>query len=309
MTKVRFIPMCHMANGMEFGIHVHELVGTAGDGPTVGISGVIHGNEVTGAHIILDLARALANVKFKGRILLLPVANPHGFEANERFVPVDWINLNRVFPGNKQGTFSDHLADLIFREFITKLDVLIDLHSGTDRPTVDYTFIFNDEGLSRSTGSKILYRMPESNRVYDGTSAVAAVAKGIRSVVIEIGGGVIDQAPYAKWGVSSLMNMLRHLEMVEGNPAPLPEQIVVNEIQLVRPTQGGFLETEAPPLGERIRGGDVLGRVISPYTFEELEVMRCPVEDGIMILSHLTRNVIHPGDYGYMIGNMEGHTK
>ena len=73
----------------------------------------------------------------------------------------------------------------------------------------------------------------------------------------------------------------------------------------MRPHFGGILETEAPPLGEEIGGGDVLGRVISPYTFKELEVIKNPVKKGIMILSHLTRDVIHVGDYGYMIGNLE----
>ena len=71
-----------------------------------------------------------------------------------------------------------------------------------------------------------------------------------------------------------------------------------------------FTPDAAPPLGERIAGGAVLGRVVSPYTFEELEVIRSPVqsaEGGIMILSHLTRNLVQPGDYGYMVGDLAGH--
>ena len=79
----------------------------------------------------------------------------------------------------------------------------------------------------------------------------------------------------------------------------------MENIVTLRPHFGGILETEAPPLGEEISGGDVLGRVISPYTFKELEVIKNPVKKGIMILSHLTRDVIHVGDYGYMIGNLE----
>ena len=62
----------------------------------------------------------------------------------------------------------------------------------------------------------------------------------------------------------------------------------------------------APPLGEEVAGGAPLGRVVSPYTFEELELIPNPVKRGIMILSHLSRNLIEPGDYGYMVGDMEG---
>ena len=142
------------------------------------------------------------------------------------------------------------------------------------------------------------------------TKTVTVDRRGIPVAVIELGGGIIDQAPYVTRGVDGVLNMLRTLEMLEGDPTPPPPQIVVRGIRTVRPSQGGFLETEAPPLGEPIAAGAVLGRVVSPYTFEELEVIRNPVataEGGIMILSHLTRNLVQPGDYGYMVGDMAGH--
>ena len=66
--------------------------------------------------------------------------------------------------------------------------------------------------------------------------------------------------------------------------------------------------TEAPALGDEIAGGAIVARVVSPYTFEELEVIRNPVPRGIMILSHLTTDVVHPGAYGYMIGDLEPDT-
>ena len=55
-------------------------------------------------------------------------------------------------------------------------------------------------------------------------------------------------------------------------------------------------------LGESIEQGELLGRVVNPHTFEVLEEISNPVASGIMILSHLTRNVVQPGDYGYMVG-------
>jgi predicted deacylase len=125
-------------------------------------------------------------------------------------------------------------------------------------------------------------------------------------VVVELGGGIVDQAPYVERGVRGVLNVLKTAGTLDGPPDPLPEQIVVRGIRTIRPTQGGWLETEAPPLGEEIAGGQVLGRVVSPYTFRELEVIRCPVGRGIMILSHLSRNLVEPGDYGYMVGDLDG---
>ena len=99
--------------------------------------------------------------------------------------------------------------------------------------------------------------------------------------------------------------MFATLGVLDDEPAPPPDQIVVRSIATVRPRAGGFLETEAPALGETIPKGAVLGRVISPHTFEVLETIENPIPDGIMILSHLTRNVVQPGDYGYMVGERE----
>lgn len=57
-------------------------------------------------------------------------------------------------------------------------------------------------------------------------------------------------------------------------------------------------------MGSEVRGGTVLGRVVSPYSFEVLEVIRSPFERGIVVLAHQTADVVEPGIYGYMIGNL-----
>ena len=296
-----------MADGTDALLTIHELRGDR-DGPVVGISGSIHGNENAGSQIIRALWPHLAAAELAGRILLLPVANPRAFAVNKRYTPVDELNLNRVFPGSTDGWYSDHLAAAITREFLERIDIHIDLHAGTDRPTVDYVYILNDEALSRAFGSRVLYRPTEGlgGTKYSGTTkSVTVDRRGIASVVVELGGGIVSQEPYVDRGVVGVLNMLRQVGVLAGAAEPPPEQIVVSGIEIVRPKQGGWLETEAPPLGEEIPGDAVLGRVVSPYSFEELEVIRSPVRRGIMILSHLTRNLVEPGDYGYMVGDLE----
>jgi hypothetical protein len=304
--RLHRIPFVHLADGSQATLTVHQV--GDGKGPIIGISGAIHGNEPTGSEIILEVFRLLRNIPVSGSIWLLPVANPHAFAKNRRFTPLDEINLNREFPGDFGGTYSQKLADVLAREFLGRIDVHIDLHSGTDRPTVDYVYINNDEALCRSFGSRVLYRPKEgmAGTTFSGTTkAVTIDRRGIPAAVIELGGGIIDQRPYVARGVAGVLNMLRHLKAIPGPVTPPPEQIVVRSITLVRPTHGGWLETEAPPLGEPIAGGAVLGRIVSPYTFEELEVICNPVKRGIMILSHLTRNLLESGDYGYMIGDLD----
>ena len=305
MRNIRRLPLATMASGMEAALHLHEIAGQRGSGPTVGISAGIHGDEYVGTQMIMDLLAVLTDHEIAGRLLVLPVANPLAFEAIGRQNPVDDINLNRVFPGAARGWFSEQLATVIIREFLEKIDILIDIHAGGLKPTVDYTYIFNHEALSRAFGTKLLYR-PKGGvslgTIYGGTLSSIALERGIPTATLELGGGIVDQAPYAARGAACLRNMLRVTGTLAGNVTSRADQIELAEIHIIRPTQGGFLCSEAPPLGEPIAAGAVLGRVVSPYSFDELEVIRNPVPDGWMVLAHLTRNVIQPGDYGYMVG-------
>jgi predicted deacylase len=290
---------------MQAALHLHEITGGRGSGPTIGICAAIHGDEGVGTQAVLDLARTLDDEALCGRLLLLPVANPFSFEAQARQNPIDDVNLNRVFPGSPGGWFSEQLAALIVREFLDKVDVLIDLHAGGAMPTVDYTYIFNNEDLSRAFGTKLLYR-PQGGvslgTIYGGTLSSIAQSRGMPVVTTELGGGIVDQAPYVARNLAGLQNMLRVLGALPGEVTTRADQVVMSRIDIIRPTMGGYLQTEAPPLGEPIAEGAVLGRVTSPYTFEELEVIRNPVPEGWMVLAHLTRNLVQCGDYGYMVG-------
>jgi hypothetical protein len=74
---------------------------------------------------------------------------------------------------------------------------------------------------------------------------------------------------------------------------------------VIRPRLGGMLYPEIglDQLGKEVRGGTLLGRVVSPYTFETLEEIRAPFDRGYMILLRGGMMRVNPGDYGYMVAN------
>lgn len=298
-----------LADGAEAVLHMTDLIGEE-DGPLVGISASIHGDENVGSQAILELFRILKDMRIKGTIRLLPVANPSAMVINARFSPLDRRDLNREFPGDPRGTYSQQLAAALSAEFLGKIDIHIDLHSGTDRPTVDYVYLLNDEGMSRAFGSKVLYRPNDGKQGtnFGGTTKDVTMPRGTSATVIELGGGIVDQGPYIERIIAGVLNMLRHKGVIEGEEIPPHDQIVVNEIAGIRPSKGGWVEPLSPALGKPISGGAPLFRVVSPYTFEVLEEVFCPFERGIMIMSHLTRNIVQAGDYGWMVGNLDGAT-
>ena len=100
-----------------------------------------------------------------------------------------------------------------------------------------------------------------------------------------------------------MLNMLRQNGVIAGrSPGRRPNRSSsTNSWASARPRAAGWSHC-APPMGRSSPAGQLLGRVVSPYTFETLEEIPTPFQNGIMIMPHLTRNVVESGDYGFMVG-------
>jgi hypothetical protein len=228
-------------------------------------------------------------------------------EAIARNTPIDTLDLNRLFPGARDGWMSEQIAHVISRGFIDQVDVLIDIHAGGTFPWVDYCYVGNDLELSRAFLPALLYK-PVS--WYPGTSAAHAMGRGIPTTVIEIGGGYRAQRDHVANGVRGLENMLRHLQVMDGEPQRRSGQLLLSEIKVMRPRHGGVCVPRgqlAP--GEWVVEGHALADIVSPYTFETLETMVAPFAQNVVVLTRNYATRIHPGDYGFMIGDGASATR
>lgn len=299
-TRLEWLTVGGLASGNPLRLPVHTIVG-ARPGPTVGLVAGIHGDEVPPVEVVRRVVAGLDLDKLRGTLRVLPVANPLALEALRRHTPQDMLNLNRVFPGDPAGWLTEQLADVIATRFLPGLDALLDLHAGGLFPTVAYAYVLNDEALSRATGCHVLYR-PAAG--YAGTLSEVAVARGIPTVVTELGGGLVADEAYVERGVAGVLGALRHLGALPGAPAPDPAPLVITRLAILRPREGGLLLPEArvEDLGAVVPEGQLLGRTFSPYTFEEVERFSAPFARTILVLLRGTVTLVRPGDYAYMLG-------
>lgn len=301
MPRFDTLPVATLANGHRLELPVHEVRG-AQDGPTLGITAAIHGDEPLGTEVIRRVLAELDPAAIRGTVLAMPVVNPYAYQSNTRNTPLDMSNLNRVFPGDVDGMLSEQLAHVVCERFLPRLDCLVDLHSGGTYPTVDYVYI-HDEGaeLSYAFGQELLYR----GTSYPGSLGQVARDRGIPCIVSELGGGQHRDEHFIARGVRGVLNIMRSLGMIDGAVERPPRQLVMSELANIRPHQGGMLVSElsVEQLGTAIPKGTVLGRVLSPYTFEELEVIEAPFEPSLVVLIRAGTTRIDPGEYTYMMGN------
>src|SRR5437667_283457 len=208
----RPIHVATLASGMDLVLPLHEIVGDK-PGPTLGISAGIHGEEAVGVEVVYRFMQSLDPSALRGRLLVLPVANPSSYAAISRHTPIDGGNLNRLFPGHRDGQLTEQLAFVMSEQFLRRIDNYVDLHAGGAYPTVDYVYILNAEPLSRAFGSPLLYRAKET---LAGTSVTVTTERNVPSVVVELGGGDVEQTTYVARGLHGEVNIRDALRMLRG---------------------------------------------------------------------------------------------
>jgi uncharacterized protein len=295
------VPVATIANGHTLELVTHRIRGGAGDGPTLGLIAGIHGDEPLGVETIRRFVSDLDPASFAGSLFVLPVANPYAFQALTRNTTVDMSNLNRIFPGDPDGMLSDQLAHAIVEQIVPNCDYLIDFHSGGNLATVDYVYLHDDLGLAEAFGCEILFRGPS----YAGSLGDYARKNGVPTIVSELGGGQQLNGHYLQKGLRGIRNVMKKLEMLDGDPERPGRQVVVDELIVLRPHHGGLMLSEVEParLGESVAKGTVLGRIVSPYTFEELETVTTPFDPSLLVLVREAVTKVDPGDYGFMVAN------
>lgn len=297
------IPVTTMASGHRLTLPLHRLVGDR-PGPTLGMLALIHGDEPLPNAVLRRVIAEVDLSKLSGSLLIMPVANPLAYEGQTRHTPIDGINLNRYFPGAPDGYVTEQIAYTLVDKFLPQVQYLIDFHSGGTYPTVDYVYLSKVQPeMSHAFGSNLLYAGPG----YRGTFSGVSEEKKIPTVVVEIGGGGLLDATYIERGVRGAFNVMKHLKMLDGAPDVPAKQTVVKELAVIHPHLGGVLypEISLDQLGKIVPSGTLLGRVVSPYNFEELEVLKAPFPRNYMILARGTIARVNPGDYAYMCANAD----
>ena len=164
-------------------------------GKTMLITGGVHSGEYVGIQACVELGAELQPEKTVGTIVILKVLNRPAFENRAGSLGLsDGKNLNRVFPGNPNGTEMERLACAITKEVYPKVDYYIDLHSGDDfealTPYVYYAGKAAQEvtEVSRKMAEQVDVPYMVRSMVSSGGAYNYAASKGIASILLERGG-------------------------------------------------------------------------------------------------------------------------
>jgi len=277
-------------------------------GPVLGLIGAVHGDEYEGTAAIWDLYRSLDPKKMTGSLVGVPVANPYAFQAGDRDNPLDGVNLNRVFPGRRNGTISERIAAVIMDEVVAHCDAVLDLHSGgriLDMLPVVLRTTSPDladrlDALTRATGVELDWQV---NWQRTGMLAEVAISRGIPALTLEVGGaGRLDEPSLQTMRVA-VQRVLHHLGISADEP-PSPGRQVRIRGDFIRASVGGFFRASVS-LGARVAANQELGVLLDDYG-EVRATVKAPVAGLVSILR--STPYTQPGDQMGLVGEVISDT-
>ncbi|PHS74723.1 MAG: succinylglutamate desuccinylase [Porticoccus sp.] len=234
-------------------------------GPTLCLTGAVHGDELNGIEIVRRTLYDLDPEMLAGQVIGVPIVNLQGFQQGSRYLS-DRRDLNRHFPGNPTGNLADRIAYSLFNEIISHCTMLVDIHTGSLKRT-NLPQLRADMNIAEvRTFVKGFDRMAVVHS--SGTGGMlrtAALDAGIIAVSMESGESLRIQEKQIKAGVNSLNSLMEKQNMISrlfvwGKPEP-----VYYDSYWIRAEHAGILFSKKK-LGDRVIKGQVLGVVTDPIT-------------------------------------------
>ena len=286
------------------------LLNGVAEGPTVYVGAGAHGDEFNAIEALRRAAATLDPQSLKGAAILVPVQNRAAFDARTRRTPADDKDIDQCYPGDPEGSPTDVLAHLLFREAVTKADRVLDLHTASRGgwnllhslcPPGTAETSTRAQQLARAFGVRVMVSLETPTTGHVGQSAgwnldhnlfVQASARNIPSVIIEFGGPGRLETEQVELGFQGIMNVLAELDMINPTVRWQPSRpFAARQAVVVRCQTQGFLYPVARP-GNRVQKGDLLARIVS--LANAVEEIISP-EDG-MVMQVATDGVLVPND-------------
>ena len=99
------------------------------EGPVLLLMAGMHGDEINGMEIIRRMIHKGWHKPTRGTVICIPIFNIFGFLNVSRELP-DGRDLNRCFPGSKNGSLASQFAYHFMKEIAPHTDYILDFHTG-----------------------------------------------------------------------------------------------------------------------------------------------------------------------------------
>lgn len=270
------------------------------EGPTLFLTGAIHGDEITGVAIVRRLLDVIEPDRLRGTLIGVPVVNRFGFASQDRYLP-DRRDMNRFFPGDSAGSMASRMAETLFRKVVLISDAGIDLHTAAQ----------GQSNLCHIRGDADHPRVREMMRAFGtpialhgdgpkGSLRQAATHAGVPTIIYEAGEPSRFQHHAVEIGYHGVLRVMKHMRMLKRRTRRSNLQIVVRRSEWVRTDHGGLLDLEVVP-GDLLQAKQRIGTIHDPFGRHVDEIVA--PHSGV-VLSTATVPLSNPGNAIVHVGHL-----
>ncbi|MFW6025388.1 MAG: succinylglutamate desuccinylase/aspartoacylase family protein [Candidatus Woesearchaeota archaeon] len=224
------------------------------------ITAGLHADEV-GAILLAHELKGYFNSKNNKNITILPLVNKSAFKLKRRNQK-DNKNLNRVFPGKKNGSPSEKLAKSIY-DTAKRYDYVIDLHNYSNkRVCIPFLLIDLDNKKNKEFAKELGIKYAIQTSKTKGQMFVElSEREDIKSGIIEFAGSYQLNEKYHQYLFNKIIDFVKRIQGKSKDTKAIKEKpTIINHYEKIRSGFEGKLEI-FPKLEEHVKKGDIIAKI------------------------------------------------
>ncbi|KAB2953422.1 succinylglutamate desuccinylase [Heliorestis acidaminivorans] len=259
----------------------------------------IHGDEFEGLYTCYLLNGYLKNLLKKnpealqGQVDFYPSINSLGLGSLNRAWPFFNVDLNRQFPGNRDGHVPLQAAYALLED-LKGADFVVDIHASNrfllEMPQIRMQDTYASTLLPLAQNSNVdIVWVHGSSTILETTLATNLNEMAIPTLVVEMGIGQRLTIGYSEQLLKGLLRLLHRFGILD---IPAEELPTINEPRIMQDNEVWYFNAKASGLfvpepaifGRYVREKERIGRIVDPLSGKDLQVIEAPVEGLVFTL-------------------------
>lgn len=271
--------------------------------PRICIVTGIHGDELEGQYTCYELSKRLQEnpQNLQGIVDIYPGLNSLGIDSITRGIPDFDLDMNRIFPGRKDGSVAERMAyDIV--ENLIGADLVIDIHASNiflreiPQARINETMIESLMPLASMLNLDFLW-VHSSATVLESTLSHSLNIRKTPCIVVEMGVGMRITKEYSDQLVYGIFEVMKNLNIWDGEiqhsfKAQNQFNSLDREVSFINSSSAGIF---VPCIGHTmtVKKGDKIGDIIDPLEGNVKEEVISPCDGMVFTLREYP--VVHTG--------------
>lgn len=244
----------------------------------------IHGDELEGQYVCYELQRRIMEEydNLQGIVDIYPAMNPLGIDSITRGIPAFDLDMNRLFPGNKDGNMTEYIAAGIMED-VAGSDLVFDIHASniylTEIPQIRINELHAETLVPLAKLSNVDFIWVHgASTVLEATFAHSLNSIGTPVLVVEMGVGMRLTREYGEQLIDGIFNTMKELGMWKGEVPEVRSPMISEnpeDVSYLNASASGLFVPEVKH-GAFVSKGDLVGRIVDPLEGKVLDEVRAP---------------------------------